>query len=92
MIISKTEKVIKVKLTMINMAYLQTFITTGLLHLEQNLTQQRSLGWIRVSKAADVNIYYKTLSTKSLLTEALHMDFTFSLTLQAIAVCDFPKN
>lgn len=56
MIISKTEKVIKVKLTMINMAYLQTFITTGLLHLEQNLTQQRSLGWIRVSKAADVNI------------------------------------
>lgn len=64
---------------MINRAYLQTFITTRLLHLEQILTQQRSLGWIRVSKAADVNIYYKPPSTKSLLTEALHMDFTSSL-------------
>lgn len=44
---------------MINMPYLQTFITTRLLHLEQSLTQQRSVGWIRVSKGADVNIYYK---------------------------------
>lgn len=49
---------------MINMAYLQTFITTELLHLEQNLTQQTPLGWIRVSKAADVNIYYKPSSPK----------------------------
>lgn len=72
----KHRKVIKVKLTMINIAYLQTFITTGLLHPEQSLTQQRSLGWIKVSKAADVNIYYKPSSTKSLLTEALHMDLT----------------
>lgn len=70
----KQRKVIKRKLTMINIAYLQTFITTGFLHLEQSLTQQRSLGWIKVSKAADVNIYYKLSSTKSLLTEALHMD------------------
>lgn len=44
------------------MAYLQTLITTGLLRLEQNLTQQTPLGWIRVSKAADVNIYYKPSS------------------------------
>lgn len=66
---------------MINMAYLQTFITIGLLHLEQNLTQQRSLGWIRVSKEADANIYYKPSSTESLLTEALHMDSTSSLIL-----------
>lgn len=70
---------------MINMPYLQTFITTRLLHLEQSLTQQRSVGWIRVSKAADVNIYYKLPSSKSLLTEALHMDCTCSETLQAIA-------
>lgn len=63
------------------MAYLQTFVTTGLLHLEQSLTQQRSLGWIRVSKEADVNIYYKPSSTKSLLTEALHMDSTSRLIL-----------
>lgn len=67
------------------MPYLQTFITTQLLHLEQSLTQQRSLGWIRVSKAADVNIYYKLSSSKSLLTEALHMDFTCSQALQAVA-------
>lgn len=40
-------------------------ISTGLLHLEQSLTQQRFLGWIRVSRAADVNIYYKPLSAKS---------------------------
>ena len=77
----KQRKVIKVKLIMINMAYLQTFISTELLHLEQSLTQQRSLGWIRVSKAADVNIYYKAPSTKSLPTEALHMDSTSSHTL-----------
>lgn len=70
---------------MINMPYLQTFITTRLLHLEQSLTQQRSVGWIRVSKAADVNIYYKLSSSKSLLTEALHRDFSCSQTLQAIA-------
>lgn len=70
---------------MINMPYLQTFITTRLLHLEQSLTQQRSVGWIRVSKAADVNIYYKLSSSKPLLTEALHMDCTRSETLQAIA-------
>lgn len=76
----KQRKVIKVKLNMINTAYLQTFITTGLLHLEQSLTQQRSLGWIRVSKAADANIYYKP-SSKSLLTEALHIDFTSSFAL-----------
>lgn len=63
------------------MAYLQTFISAELLHLEQSLTQQRSLGCIRVSKAADVNIYYKPSSTKSLLTKALHMDFTSSFTL-----------
>lgn len=69
---------IGVKLTMINMPYLQTFITTRLLHLEQSLTQQRSGGWIRVSKAADANIYYKLSSSKTLLTEALHMDFTWS--------------
>lgn len=72
---------IEVELTMINMPYLQTFITTGLLHLEQSLTQHRSRGWIRVSKAADTNIYYKLSFTKSLLTEALHMDFTCSQTL-----------
>jgi hypothetical protein len=58
---------------MINISYLQTFLTTVLLHQEQSLTQQRSLGWIRVSRAADVNIYYKSSFTKSLLTEALHM-------------------
>lgn len=52
------ERELEVELTMINMPYLQTFITTQLLHLEQSLTQQRSVGWIRVSKAADVNIYY----------------------------------
>lgn len=67
------------------MPYLQTFITTQLLPLEQSLTQQRSVGWIRVSKAADVNIYYKLSSSKSLLTEALHMDFTCSQALQAVA-------
>lgn len=66
------------------MPYLQTFITTQLLHLEQSLTQQRSVGWIRVSKAADVNIYNKLSSSKSLLTEALHMDFTCSQALQAV--------
>lgn len=71
---------------MINIAYLQTFITTGLLHPEQSLTQQRSLGWIKVSKAADVNIYYKLSSTKSLLTEALHMDFTSCLYRQELLV------
>ena len=78
---------------MIYTAYLQdmAFVSTGLLHLEQSLTQQRSLGRIRVSKAADMNIYYKALSTKSLLTETLHTDSTFSLTLQTV-VCDFPKN
>lgn len=67
------------------MPYLKTFITTRLLRLEQSLTQQRSVGWIGVSKAADVNIYYKLSSSKSLLTEALHMDFTCSQTLQAVA-------
>lgn len=77
----KQREVRNVKLTMINMGYLQTFITTGLLHLEQSLTQQISLGWIGVSKAADVNIYYKASSTKSLLTEVLHMDFTSSCIL-----------
>lgn len=70
---------------MINMPYLQTFITTQFLHLEQSLTQQISVGWIRVSKAADVNIYYKLSCSKSLLTEALHMDCTCSEPLQAIA-------
>lgn len=49
---------------MINTAYLQTYITTGFLHLEQNLTQQTPLGWIRVSNTADVNIYYKPSSPK----------------------------
>lgn len=63
------------------MAYLQTLITTGFLHLEQSLTQQRSLGWIRVSKIADVNVYYKPSSFKSLVTEALNRDFTSNLTL-----------
>lgn len=76
---------------MINMPYLQTFITTRLLRLEQSLTQQRSVGWIGVSKAADVNIYYKLSSSKSLLTEALHMDFTCSQTLQAVAGMTSPE-
>ena len=48
---------------------------TQLLCLERNLTQQTTLGWIRVSKTADVNIYYKPSSTKSLLTVGLHTDF-----------------
>lgn len=76
---------------MINMPYLQTFTTTQFPHLEQSLTQQRSVGWIRVSKAADVNIYYKLSSRKSLLTEALHMDFTCSQALQAVAGMTSPE-
>lgn len=76
---------------MINIAYLQNSITTGFLHLEQNLTQQTPLGWIRVSNTADVNIYYKPSSPKIFADRGITQDFPSSLTLEATSVCDFPE-
>lgn len=84
----------EVELTMINMPYLQTFITTGLLHLKQSLTQQRSVGWIRVSKAPDANIYYKLSFSKSLQVFAdRSITYGFHLQPDSIGNCweVFPK-
>lgn len=76
---------------MINIAYLETSITTGFLHLEQNLTQQTPLGWIRVSNTADVNIYYEPSSPKTFADGGITQDFPSGLTLEVTSVCDFPE-